>query len=96
MTELLQNRPAPQVTDLQPELGKRGFMCFAFDEFARYYAPNNFNTPTTPEQILRDNDIQLFDLQDDPLEKNNLGRRPRKEQRPQIAHERVAQRAHQH
>lgn len=81
MKELLQNKPAPPLTDLQSKLNKRGFMSFAFDgqyKFARYYAPANFNTPTTMEEILRDNDIQLFDLKNDPLETSNLALDPEK------------------
>lgn len=81
MKELLQNKPAPPLTELQSKLNKRGFMSFAFDgqyKFARYYAPANFNTPTTLEQILRDNDIQLFDLKNDPLETHNLALDPEK------------------
>jgi len=81
MKELLQNKPAPPLTELQSKLGKRGFMSFAFDgqyKFARYYAPNNFNAPTTLEQILQDNDVQLFDLKSDPLETKNLALDPQK------------------
>jgi arylsulfatase A-like enzyme len=81
MTELLQNKPAPPLTDLQSKLNKRGFMSFAFDgqyKFVRYYAPANFNTPATLEQILRDNDVQLFDLRNDPLETSNLALDPEK------------------
>ncbi len=81
MKELLQNKPAPPLTELQSKLDKRGFMSFAFDgqyKFARYYAPANFNTPTTLEEILRDNDIQLFDLKNDPLETSNLALEPEK------------------
>jgi arylsulfatase A-like enzyme len=81
MKELLQNKPAPPLTQLRSKLNKRGFMSFAFDgqyKFARYYAPANFNTPTTLEQILRDNDIQLFDLRNDPLERHNLALDPAK------------------
>jgi arylsulfatase A-like enzyme len=69
------------LTELQPKLGKRGFLSFVFDgqyKFARYYAPANFNTPDTLEQILRNNDLQLFDLKNDPLEVHNLALDPEK------------------
>jgi arylsulfatase len=81
MTQLLQGKPAPPLTELQSKLKKRGFMSFAFDgqyKFVRYYAPANFNTPATLEQILRDNDVQLFDLRNDPLETSNLALDPEK------------------
>jgi arylsulfatase A-like enzyme len=69
------------LTELQPKLNKRGFLSFAFDgqyKFARYYSPANFNTPETLEQILRNNDLQLFDLMNDPLEVHNLALDPEK------------------
>jgi len=75
MTQLLQGQAAPPLTELQPKLNKRGFLSFVFDgqyKFARYYAPANFNTPETLEQIVRNNDLQLFDLRNDPLEAHNL------------------------
>lgn len=75
MMQLMQDKPAPPLAELKPNLDKRGFLSFAFDgryKFARYYAPSNFNAPETLEQILRDNDVQLFDLETDPLERNNL------------------------
>jgi arylsulfatase len=75
MTQLLQGKVTPPLTELQPKLNKRGFLSFVFDgryKFARYYAPANFNTPETLEQILRNNDLQLFDLKSDPLEAHNL------------------------
>jgi arylsulfatase len=75
MTQLMQDKPAPPLEELRPNLDKRGFLSFAFDgryKFARYYAPSNFNTPETLEQILRDNDVQLFDLKNDALETHNL------------------------
>ena len=66
-------QPLPPVT--QAKLDKRGFLSFVFDgryKFARYYAPTMFNTPQTLDEIFRDNDVQLFDLQSDPDEMNNL------------------------
>ena len=81
MTQLLQNKPCPPLTELQPKLDKRGFLSFTFDgqyKFARYYAPDNFNTPVTLEQILHNNDVQLFDLKNDPLETHNLALDPEK------------------
>jgi arylsulfatase A-like enzyme len=75
MTQLLQGKVAPPLTELQSKLNKRGFLSFAFDgqyKFARYYAPANFNTPETLDQIVRNNDLQLFDLKNDPLEAHNL------------------------
>jgi arylsulfatase A-like enzyme len=75
MTRLLQGQVAPPLTELQSKLNKRGFLSFVFDgqyKFARYYAPANFNTPETLEQIVRNNDVQLFDLKNDSLETQNL------------------------
>jgi hypothetical protein len=97
MTQLLQGQVAPPLMELQPKLDKRGFLSFVFDgryKFARYYAPANFNTPEALEQILRDNDIQLFDLKNDPLEAHNLVLDVEKEQGSDLAHERVAKRTY--
>lgn len=65
----------------QAKLTKRGLLSFTFDgryKFGRYYAPNAFNTPTTLEEILKNNDAQLFDLQNDPHELHNLVVEPEK------------------
>jgi arylsulfatase A-like enzyme len=59
----------------QINLKQRGFMSFVFDgryKFARFYSPDNFNIPTTLKDIMTNNDVQLFDLQTDPDEMNNL------------------------
>jgi arylsulfatase len=42
-------------------------------KFTRYFAPKQHNRPTTKEEILKYNDIELFDLQEDPHEERNLG-----------------------
>jgi arylsulfatase len=73
MDGLIFRRPTPPLS--QANLDKRGFLSFAYDgryKFARYYAPTAFNTPRTPEEIFRNNDVQLFDLQSDPEETHNL------------------------
>jgi arylsulfatase A-like enzyme len=74
-------KPLPSLTQMHPDTNKRGFMSFVFDgryKFARYYAPAAFNTPQTLDQILKYNDIQLFDLNDDPDELHNLAAEPEK------------------
>src|SRR5215831_16642035 len=79
MEALVFRRPTPPLS--RAKLDKRGFLSFVFDgryKFVRYYAPNAFNTPRTPEEILGNNDVQLFDLQSDPEEMRNLALEPEK------------------
>jgi len=79
MIATLEGKPNPPVT--QVKLDKRGFLSFVFDgrhKFARYYAPSAFNTPQTLEEILKSNDVQLFDLESDPDELHNLAVEPEK------------------
>ena len=81
MTGDLDGKLAPPLTTLEPQLHKRGFLSFVFDgqyKFARYYPPDDFNTPVTLDQILHDNDVQLFDLKNDPDEAHNLALDPQK------------------
>ncbi len=69
------NAEAKALTNVKPYLDKRGFLTFVCDgryKFARYYAPNDFNTPKTIDEIFQHNDVQLFDLQEDPNEMKNL------------------------
>jgi arylsulfatase len=70
---LARRQKAPPLTEV--DLNKRGFLSFTFDgryKFGRYYAPNAFNAPRTLEQIFKYNDVQLFDLKNDPNEMDNL------------------------
>jgi len=79
MIATLKGTTDPPVT--QVKLDKRGFVSFVFDgryKFARYYAPSAFNTPQTFEEILKNNDVQLFDLETDPDEMHNLAVDPEK------------------
>lgn len=64
-----------------PDLSRRGFVSMVFDgryKYARYYAPSQFNTPRTLDEILAWNDLELFDLQKDPEERRNLALDPRR------------------
>jgi arylsulfatase len=73
MEDLIFRKPTPPLS--KAKLNKRGFLAFVFDgryKFGRYYAPTAFNTPSTLEEILSQNDVQLFDLQTDPDELYNL------------------------
>jgi len=68
-------KAAMNLVNLQPHLGKRGFLSFAYDgryKLARYYAPDAFNTPATLDELFQHNDVQLFDLRNDPGETSNL------------------------
>jgi arylsulfatase len=68
-------KEATDLATLKPHLDKRGFLAFAFDgryKLGRYYAPAGFNTPQTLEELFASNDVQLFDLRDDPGETRNL------------------------
>jgi len=74
--DIAKGRFAPPFTEAKPDMTGRGFISFTFDgryKFARYYAPDDFNTPETVEALLANNEIELFDLQNDPEEVKNLG-----------------------
>lgn len=45
--------------------------------FSRYFAPIAFNTPGTFEELTANNDLELYDLQNDPDETDNLAMDPR-------------------
>ena len=69
----------PELSQIDVE--KRGFLSFVFDgrfKFARFYSPRAFNTPRTLEELIKSNDVQLFDLKTDPDEVRNLALDPEK------------------
>ena len=60
---------------LQPNLFKRGAIRSVFDgryQFSRYFSPKEHNRPTSLEALFKLNDVELYDLERDPTEMNNL------------------------
>jgi arylsulfatase len=60
---------------LRPDMRKRGAIRSVFDgryQFARYFSPKQHNRPTSIEELFELNDVELFDLQNDPHELDNL------------------------
>jgi len=58
-----------------PDLMKRGAVRSVFDGryvFTRYFSPKQHNRPTAMEDLVRLNDLELFDTQTDPDEMINL------------------------
>jgi arylsulfatase len=66
---------------LRPNLTKRGAIRSVFDgryQFTRYFSPKQHNRPTSMEELLKLNDLELFDHQNDPHELDNLAMDPQK------------------
>jgi arylsulfatase A-like enzyme len=60
---------------LQPNFNNRGAIRSVFDgryRFSRYFSPIHFNRPTTYETLVANNDLEVYDLQEDPEETRNL------------------------
>jgi arylsulfatase A-like enzyme len=59
----------------EPDWSNRCGIRSVFDgryRFSRYFAPNDFNMPNTFTALTERNDIELYDLQEDPEEMRNL------------------------
>ena len=59
----------------KPDLKKRGHVRSAFDgryRFTRYFSPLDHNSPTTVDELFKWNDVELYDLVQDPGEMKNL------------------------
>jgi arylsulfatase len=68
-----------KLSGLKPNLMKRGAIRSVFDgryQFSRYFSNKQHNRPTSIEALLKLNDVELFDLQADPNEMDNLAMSP--------------------
>jgi arylsulfatase len=60
---------------MRPDLSKRGAIRSVYDgryRFARYFSPKQHNRPASVEALFKLNDVELYDVERDPLERNNL------------------------
>jgi arylsulfatase A-like enzyme len=66
---------APKLVQMQPDFKNRGAIRSIFDgryRFSRYFSPHEFNRPTTYEELIAKNELESYDLQEDPQETHNL------------------------
>jgi arylsulfatase A-like enzyme len=64
-----------KLVQMQPDFNNRGAIRSVFDgryRFSRYFSPIHFNHPTTYEALVANNDLEFYDLQEDPEETRNL------------------------
>jgi arylsulfatase len=68
-------KEAAKAGTMRPDLSKRGAIRALFDgryRFARYFSPKQHNRPASVEALFKVNDVELYDVERDPLERNNL------------------------
>ena len=68
-----------KLVEIEPDFHNRCAIRSIFDgryRFSRYFAPLDFNTPTTFEDLVAHNDLEVYDLAQDPEEVHNLAQDP--------------------
>jgi len=68
-------KAAVKATGYKPDMKKRGSLRTVFDgqhKFTRYFSPLERNSPRDLDELFRWNDVELFDLANDPDEMHNL------------------------
>jgi arylsulfatase A-like enzyme len=68
-------KEAAKAGTMRPDLGKRGAIRALYDgryRFVRYFSPKQHNRPTSVEALFKLNDVELYDVEQDPLERKNL------------------------
>ena len=66
---------AVQAGGMRPDSSKRGAIRSVYDgryRFARYFSPKQHHRPGSLEQLFKANDVELFDVERDPGELDNL------------------------
>jgi hypothetical protein len=66
---------ATRLVELQPDFRNRGAIRSIFDgryRFGRYFSPLEFNRPTRYDALIAKNELEVYDLQEDPQETRNL------------------------
>lgn len=70
-----------EIAKIHPDFAYRSAIRMINDgqyKFARYFSLKQHNTPKTMEELLANNDVELFDIVNDPSENYNLAKEPEK------------------
>ena len=68
-------KDAAKARTIGPDLAKRGAIRSIYDgryRFVRYFSPKQHNLPASLDALFKLNDVELYDVEKDPLERNNL------------------------
>lgn len=68
-----------EIRGFEADLSKRGHVRTVITKrfkFSRYFAPTEYNMPHTYLELIKYNDVELFDMGRDPEEKHNLALQP--------------------